>query len=350
MKVSVFVFKPDEIGDFVISTGSIRVLAGNYGEENVVLAVKSEIAPLAKREFPAAKVIGIPWQAKRKGKNQALANLRSCLPVWREFRKLRVDDAVCLRSCRNYVQTLLFSAPSARRSIAPENMLLRNGAARRRFVEFALVRSTGVKIVTYPVQTGSLPKEISSHRDVVAEALGRKVSAEEITPSFRSSRWHGGNGWLLCPFSSRLSKDYDAARWAAALDTVAHSSRPPILLAGSPDQAERLQKFADDLGAAGFRHPVKVMPPSPLREFPDVVSAADLVLTVDTAAAHFACALGAPAVIVDSGKNPGTYGPYSPNGKQLWLVADRARLGRSRWQESVPPQMVAESIKRALSA
>ncbi|MFM7375939.1 MAG: glycosyltransferase family 9 protein [Chthoniobacterales bacterium] len=349
--MSVFIFKPDEIGDFIISTGSIRALAERHGEENVTLAVKSEIAPLAQREFPAAKVIGIPWHAKRKGQNQALANLRSCFPVWRELRRLRVDDSVCLRSCRDYVQTLLFSAPSARRSIAPENMLLRKGAARRRLVEFALVRSTGVKLVPYPVKTGSMPKEISSHRDVVAEALGREVSEDEVTPSFRFSQWHGGSGWLLCPFSSRLSKDYDAARWASALGVAIRSATPPpILLAGSPDQAGRLQKFADDLAAPGFPHPVKVMQPSPLREFPDVVSAADLVLTVDTAAAHFACALGTPAVIVDSGKNPGTYGPYSRNGKQLWLVADRARLGRSRWQESVPPQMVADAIKRALAA
>lgn len=349
--MSVFIFKPDEIGDFVISTGAIRALAERHGEENVTLAVKSEIVPLAQREFPAAQVIGIPWQAKRKGQNQALANLRSCFPVWREFRKLRVDVSVCLRSCRNYVQTLLFTAPPARQSVAPENMLLRNGAARRQLFELALVRWSGVTLVPYPVQTGSMPKEISSHRDVVAEALGRKVSEEEVTPSFRFSRWRGGNGWLLCPFSSRLTKDYDAAHWASALGVVTASvAPPPILLAGSPDQAGRLQKFADDLDRAGFRHPVKVMPPSPLREFPDVVSAADLVLTVDTAAAHFACALGTPAVIVDSGKNPGTYGPYSRNGKQLWLVGDRARLGRSRWQESIPPQMVADAIKRALAS
>jgi ADP-heptose:LPS heptosyltransferase len=349
--VSVFVFKPDEIGDFVISMGSIRVLARKYGEENVTLAVKSEIAPLAQREFPAAKVIGIPWQSKRKGHNQAIANIRHCFPTWCQLRGLRVDDAVCLRSCRNYVQTLLFAAPSARRSIAPENMLLRSGAVRRQLAERTLLRFARTEIVPYPLQRDVLPTEISSHRAVVARALGHQADLEEIMPSFRSTEWRGGKGWLLCPFSSRLSKDYDAARWASALIEVTRSVVPPsILLAGSPDQAERLRMFAEDLRRAGFGHPVAVMPASPLRDFPDVVSDADLVLTVDTAAAHFACALGAPAVIVDSGKNPGTYGPYSINGKQLWLVADRARLGRSRWQESIPPEMVAAAIRRALGS
>lgn len=345
-----FIFKPDEIGDFVISTGAIRLLARRHGEENTVLAVKSEIAPLAQREFPRVKVVPIPWQSKKKGHNQAAANLRHCFPVWRQLRKLRVDESVCLRSCRNYLQTLLFAAPSARRSIASENMLLANGSIRRKMAENALLRFARTELVPYPAPGGDLPAEISSHRAVVAKTLGRTVTAEEIMPSLNCAKWRGGGGWLICPFSSRLSKDYDAARWASALRRVVHSSGPSsILLAGSPEQAGRLGDFAADLRRAGFDLPVAIMPPASLRDFPDVVASADLVLTVDTAAAHFACALGAPAVVVDSGKNPGTYGPYSGNGRQIWLVADRAKLGRSRWQESVPPASVETAVRRVLA-
>ncbi|MGA1129843.1 MAG: glycosyltransferase family 9 protein, partial [Chthoniobacterales bacterium] len=88
----------------------------------------------------------------------------------------------------------------------------------------------------------------------------------------------------------------------------------------------------------------------PLDQFVASVARADLLLTVDTAAAHLACALDAPAVVIHSGQHPGVYGPYSRSGRQIWLLGDRARLGRKFWQDSVPPEAVSAAIERALGA
>lgn len=347
----VFILKPDEIGDFLISTGAIRLFAREHGEKNITLAVKSELAALAHREFPEATIVGIPWQRRRKGHNQTLANLRGCFPVWLRLRGMKFDQAVCLRSCRDHIQTLLFAAPAAARRLAAENMLLRNGSVRRRMLEAFLISACGAEILPYPAKAGGLTLELQSHRAVAAAALDREIGEDEIMPSLSSAPWRGGRGWLLCPFSSRPSKNYDAARWAAALSEATKSVSPSAIhLAGSGDQAAALRDFASDLRRAGFDRDVVVLPAVPLHEFADTIAAADLVLTVDTAAAHFACATGTPAVIVDSGQHPGVYAPYSPNGKQAWLVGDRARLGRSRWQESVPPETVSAAIVRVLGA
>lgn len=347
--MSVVIFKPDEIGDFVIATGAMRLLAEKHGEENTTIVVKSELVSLARREFPGANIVGVPWQARRKGRNQAFANIRHCYPTWKQLRGLRVDVSVCLRSARKYVQTLLFVAPRAKRRVAAENVLLHNGSLRRRLLESALASAWRVEILPYPASPCELTCELASHRLVTEAALRRSVDPLEIRPRLVSAPWRGSNGWLLCPFSSRTIKDYNAERWLEAMRQV--SVTPKVVrLAGAPDQAARLQDFAAVLRAGSLACPVEVVPPVSLGDFADLVAGADLVLTVDTAAAHFACAVDAPAVIVDSGNNPGVYGPHGRPERQVWLVGDRKKFGRLRWQETVPASRVAAAIEQASAA
>ncbi|MBJ7258078.1 MAG: glycosyltransferase family 9 protein [Chthoniobacterales bacterium] len=347
--MSVLIFKPDEIGDFVIATGAIRLLAREHGEENTSLIVKSELASLARREFPLARVVALPWQRRRKGHNQAVANIRHCFPVWLRLCRTTADQIVCLRSQRNYLQTLFFASPKVRGRFAPENTLLLSRKWRRVFVEKLLRVCKNPSLVPYPEPAADWPAEIEAHRLVLTAALGREVAQNEIMPALTSVTWRGGAGWLFCPFSSRRGKDYSAERWVAALQGVVPDILPTVIrLAGGPDQVERLNEFASVLRAGAISCPVEVIPPMPLEEFPDLVSVADLLLTVDTGAAHFACATGAPAVIVASGLHQGAYGPYSPNGRQVWLLGDYAGRGAKGWQDSVPPSMVAEVITRLL--
>lgn len=334
-----------------MATGAIRLLVQERGEENTTLVVKSEIAPLAQREFPRAKIVGLPWQPRRKGRNRTMANIRSCFPAWRQLCRLRVGQSVCLRSRRDYLQTVLFAAPHAEQRFAPENVLARNGRPRRRLAEKLFVSFARPRIIPYPSSRGELPDELASHRSVVAAALGREIAVDQIMPSLSSARWRGGGGWLLCPFSSRPPKDYSVQRWTAALRAALQVCAPSVIrLAGAPEQSSRLQEFAAALRGAGIGCPVEVVPPAPLENFPDLIASADLVLTVDTAAAHLACACGAPAVIVACGLHEGVYGPYSPDGRQIWLVGDWAGRGRDGWQDTVPPETVAAAIKRASSA
>lgn len=348
--MSLVVLKPDEIGDFVMATGAIRLLVREHGEENTLLVVKSEIAPLACREFPHARILTLPGRVRPSRRNRTASDFFRSFPLWRELRRARPDLCVCLRSLRNYLQTALFAAPRAARRVAAENLLVRGGGAGRRLAESALVRFAQPELQDYPLSGGGLPLELASHLSVVSAALGHPVSPAEIMPVLSTAVWQGGAGWLICPLSSRASKDYSAARWAGALVRACRQSAPPqILVAGGPGQEQRLTEFAAALRGGGLQCPVAVVPASGLDRFPDLVAAADLVLSVDTAAAHFACALGAPAVIVDSGKNTGVYGPYSRDGLQEWVVADRKKFGRLRWEETVPPDLVAEAIVEVIS-
>ncbi len=346
----VLVFKPDEIGDFLLACGCIHLLADEYGEENLLLVLKSEVASLAQREFPRARIMGLPLRDKVRGVNKDAVNIRLCFPAWLRLCATKVDAAICLRSMRDFVQTGLFLTPRARRRVICENLLARSKRFKRRAVETCMKRLFRPVIIPYPEVRAGVPTELEANRLVAEELLGRKISDVEISPRFASAVWRGGDFWLLCPFSSSPVKDYDAAGWAGALREVAPLiPRGGIRLAGSPGQSTRLAEFATALRSAGVSCPVNVEAPAPLARFPDLAAGAAVILTVDTAAAHMACALGAPAVIAACGMHAGVYGPYSPNGRQIWLTGDWNGLGGGRWRESVKHTDLAAAIRRVLA-
>ena len=340
----VFILKPDAIGDFILATGCIRHLARAKGEKNLVIAVRADVAPLAVSEFPEAEIIPLPLRLKRRVLNLALVNILNCLPAWGKMAMLRVDAAICLRSMRAYLHTFFFCSPRANRRIACENLLLSKPRVRRPVVEKWMQRLFCPTLLKYPDAGCGLPLDIEANRIVLEELLGEPVSPQDVMPTLnpRSVKTH--DFWVLAPFSSTPSKDYPAPSWARALREI--QPRALIRLAASPSQQESLRKFARELAEAGLEK-IEFVPPSSLPEFVQTIAAASLVLTVDTAAAHMACATGTPAVIVSAGQHPGVYAPYSPNGKQAWLLPS-ANLPKGAWRQEITSQKIALAVRDVL--
>ncbi len=340
-----FILKPDNIGDFLLASGGIRALADAAGEDNLVLAVKSDVAPLAAREFSRAQVVPLPIRPRKKGVNTTAANLFACLPVLLRLVGTRVDAGVCLRDKRTFLDTLLWLAPRSSHRVACQNSMRRAKGGRWGFWEGLVSAVFRPSFVPYPAPQPGRPSDVQAQGDVASEVLGRPLSEADIMPRLQCAQWKGGDSWLCCPFSSRPSKDVSATVWAEALGACRDLwPAGGIHLAGAPDQGDRLASFAGEWEATGLSLPVRVVPPRPLADFPDTVAKAGLVLTVDTAAAHLACAVRAPAVIVASRKNEGIYAPYSPDGHQLWVMAGQ---GKS-WREALKAEDVAQAIRRAL--
>lgn len=345
MSVRLFILKPDNIGDFLLASGGIRALADAAGEENLLLAVKSDVAPLVRMEFSRAQILPLPIRPRKKGVNTTAINLFSCLPALLRLAGTRAEVAVCLRDKRTFLDTILWLAPRAGRRVACQSSMRRTKGGRWGWWE-RLVRAVfRPDFLPYPSPQPGLPSDLQAQGLVASAVLGRPLSKEELMPRLRCARWAGGKVWLCCPFSSRPSKDLPADTWAAAL----HACRDlwpegGIRLAGAPDQAGRLASFAEELKAAGLSLPVHVAAAVSLAEFPDAVARAGLVLTVDTAAAHLACAVGTPAVIVASRKNEGIYAPYSAKGRQVWVMRGS---GRS-WREELTADDIAQAVRHAL--
>lgn len=323
-------------------------MAREFGEENLIVAVRADVAPLAKSQFPRAEVVALHLREKRRIVNLATVNVINCLPAWLRLISLQADAAVCLRSMRAYLHTITFYLPRVRRRIACENLLLANPRMRRPAVEKFVGRFFKPTLIPYP-SPGNLPTDIEANRLVATELLNREVSRDEILPTLTPPRKvDTSQRWLLCPFSSTKSKDYPAEAWAAALKLLASErSEAPIHLAASPAQADRLKEFARILEATGLKN-ITIDPPVPLPDFLQSIAEARLVLTVDTAAAHMACALETPAVIVSAGQHLGVYAPYSKNGLQVWLTPPPG-LSKNAWRAHLTPEKVAASASWLLS-
>lgn len=312
----------------------------------MILAVRSDVAPLAANQFPKAEVLSLTLRGKRRILNVTTVNILHSLPAWLRMATLRVDAAICLRSMRAYLHTIFFYTPRAARRIACVNLLLASPRVRRPAVERFVSRFFRPLLLPYP-EAGALPTDLEANRVVTAALLEREVGPEEILPQLVSAGNTVRDGWILCPFSSSQVKDYPATSWASALQLLASErGRTPLRLIAGPDQQSRLQKFAEVLRSLGL-DALEIAPPEPLPVFVQRVAQSRLVLTVDTAAAHIACALGTPAVIVSAGHHPGVYAPYSPNGLQTWLVPPLAHP-KGTWRDAISPETIAAAVRKIL--
>jgi ADP-heptose:LPS heptosyltransferase len=320
-------------------------MARELSEKNLVIAVRADVAPLAKAQFPDAEVIPLYLREKRRLVNLATVNVVNCLPAWLRLLTLRADAAICLRSMRAYLHTITFYLPRAKRYIACENLLLANPRLRRPAVENFVRSAFKPTLIPYP-PSSKLPTDIEANWLVAEEVLQRKVSDQEILPILTPPREVSAkNHWLLCPFSSTTSKDYPAESWAAALKLLAPDrAEAQLYLAAGPSQSDRLQDFARTLQSAGITN-IHLAAPVPLPDFLQSIAEARLVLTVDTAAAHMACALDTPAVIVSAGQHPGVYAPYSKNGHQHWIIPPLG-LPKNEWRQQISPETIAKAVRQ----
>ena len=346
----VFVLKPDEIGDFVLVTGALRVLEKHFGQAGLILAVSAAVAPLARMQFPAATVIPLAFQRRRKLVNVTLINIILNLPALFKLAGRRVEAAVCLRSMRNYLQTVLFYSVRARRYIACTNLLSTRKSRRRSVVEHGVKCLFRPELLPYPPPGEHVPSELEANRLVVCAALGREVEPAEIFPVLDPGLPEvplDEGAWVLCPFSSSVTKDYPVDRWVEALLPLSgEREKRPILLTSSPAQSEQLKIFAAVLKNAGIG-PLELRCGGGLPELVRLLSGAGLILTVDTATAHIACALRRRAVIVHTGQHPGVYGPYSPDGRQLW-VRPLPPFKAKKWWDKVDPSRVTSAVQEVL--
>lgn len=348
----IFILKPDGIGDFVLASGALRLLARECGEENLVLCVKSLLVPLARAQFPRATVIDLPVAAERKVLNLFAWNLMVCLPVWWRLRTTRVDAAVCLRSMRNYLETFLFLSSQAGRRVASENILLRGKRKVRTAVERTANRFFGTELAPYPETAAEIPMEIESHRRVMARLLGREVTTAEVLPILHAAGPAGGDYWICAPITNLGSKLYPAAKWGKIfreLQPVAAGKK--ILLAGSVDQAGKLEELLALLRTGGCTG-AEIVFPADLVEYVNLIAGAELMLTVDTAAAHFATALDRPTLVLFSGLHRGMFGPWCRSERQSWLQPDQnppAADGKKRkWHAGLAPARAAAEVKALL--
>jgi ADP-heptose:LPS heptosyltransferase len=348
--VRLFILKPDGIGDFILVTGALRLLASELGEENLLICVRSVIVPLAKEQFPKARVLELPTAAERKRINLFARNLFYCLPLWFKLRMTRVDAAVCFRSMRNYLETFLFYSAKTKRFFGCENILLRSQRKKvRLYVDTAVRKFFHPQLMPYPEEARHLPLEIEAHRRVVAQILERAVEPEQVVPRLRSKTESSQGGIWICAPITEASKVYPLPLWRDVfVELRPDLAGKNLLLVGSDDQRGALDELGSLLHRAGVEN-AKVHLPEDLVELLNLIAAAEMVMTVDTAAAHFAAGLDRSCVILFSGLHQGMFAPWQRSTRQRWLLPQQPEgKTKFKWHAGIQPARVAATVRELL--
>lgn len=352
-----FLFKPDGIGDFFLSSGVIRLLAREFGEENLTIATLPVMESVVRGQFPRAAFLPLPIRKRRVLLNVFVANCIRCFPSWLTLLRSHHEVSISLRHMRDYLMNVLFYSLRSPLRLVCENQLLGNGRPVRRWTERAFTAVFRPVVLPYPSGEsgagGGIPRELEANRRLVSRALGRDVAIAEIWPELRRVGESPVTGaYCLCaPFANGGGKDYPGELWAELFRMLAGREKiPALVLTGSREQRGRLEEFSrlisESWPEAASR--ISIEHPSDLQKFIDLIAGAGLVLTVDTAAAHAATALDRPTVVLYSGQQYGVFGPWVRSSRQRWIQPEKGSLGRNDWHHTLPPAMVADAVGEVL--
>jgi hypothetical protein len=320
-----FLFKPDGIGDFFLASGFVRLMAREFGEENLTIAVLPPLESVVRGQYPKASVVLLPIRKRRIILNVFVANCLRCFSPWLTLLSTRADVSISLRHMRDYLQNVLFYSVRAKRRVVASNLLLGNGRAVRRWTEKAFTSLFGPTVIAYPESEEGIPSELAANRLIASAALEREVGIGEIWPELRpyAPPQLGSPYWVCAPFSSTTGKDFPVTRWIEVLASMERMGRlPSLVLTGSVDQAERLQEFLQlwQQASPGGKEDAQVILPPSLQDLIDLLAGAECVLTVDTAAAHAATALDCRTLVLFSGLHQGMFAPWVRSSRQRWML------------------------------
>ena len=355
-----FIFKPDGIGDFFLASGVVRLMAREFGEENLTIAVLPLLESVVRGQFPKAEIVILPIRKQRVILNVFVANCLRCFPSWLQLLRTRVDTAISLRHMRDYLQSFLFYSVWAGRRLMASNLLLGNGRRVRRWTEQSMNAIFSTEIADYPEARPGIPSELEAHRLLVSAVLGRNVDPSEIWPELKAVNPSPIDSlyspYFVCaPYSSDIWKNFPEHRWIelfVLLNTQERGSRlRNLVLTGSSDQRQSLEAFGAMIRKALPETRIKttVLIPEDLQGFIDLLAGADCVFTVDTAAAHGATALDCRTLILFSGLHQGMFAPWTKSNRQHWILPKESS-SNMQWHEAHATSEIMECLENILSA
>lgn len=343
MKVTIF--KPDGIGDFVLATGCIKQVSDRVGVTNLELIVTPVVAPLARHQFPGAKVTELaspPYKSIVAGA-QSIKDLIS-------LSKCRRETLICFRHERTRFHQAALVCCRAKSLYWCTNSLEMQGFSDKFFaLERILSRMTSNSLVTYPNYNESLRvcDEIRANIIALEAWVGDRdaITEQSCMPLLSGFNVAESHGLYVCPYSSSIIKDYPDELLCEVIADFCRDHQMPVILCGHVSQKRRLERLESQLRQSGLKQ-ISVLASPRLIDFVEQLAMAKLVLTVDTAAAHLAAAMGKRAVIIFSGFFFKRFGPWQRSNKQRWLFRFSGEMSadhRTRYPAMQPISTIVPS-------
>jgi ADP-heptose:LPS heptosyltransferase len=317
----VLFLRHDRIGDMILSTGLLRVIATSHPTIRLDVLASPSNAPVL-REDPHVNSVVVfdrtrPWRH---------------LSAFRRLRQSRYDAVIdCMPTAPSLTTLLLILLSGARHRIGV--------AGRGNDAAFTLL-----------VRPSSDAVHIVDHLAALAGAFGVDPRAADFRPrvyldAAERTRavavWDahaptpGGRRLLVNVSVGRAFRRWPDDRYVAAIRHVlARDPRLDVLVVAAPNEIARATAIAREAG-------VTFAPTPSLREALALVGTADLVFTPDTGLAHAASAFGRPAVVMHIRGTALSWGLYGSPGYEL-SSADGSLA-------SLPLKPVLDALDRLMS-
>ena len=311
------IFKPDAIGDFVVSSEAIKHLIHRYGPTDVCLIVSQQALTLAKRIFPDVEVVAIvPINATRFQKLLGLLTFKAA------FRDRSFKALVCLRHYRSVYEEIVLRSLVADRVVLLCNQT-HTGGINTRFASGINFCYVPPFLLNCAVGSDQLPLEWFYHAAVLSLLFGRHVSVSAMRPNWDSYLPPHSNSsrfLLVAPMAGRKVRDLPGNIIEAGVLRASISGLKRVVLTGVRDQAVELGAHAKKLKCAFPFLQVELCYPADLPAMLDLISQASVVITAESSAAHIATALDKPTLILIGGGHYGWFAPWSRSARQVWLT------------------------------
>lgn len=344
------IFKPDNLGDVVLSLGAIRCITERFGEEHCSIVCNANTAELLHREFPKLDIVaGV--------ESRRLSERR----LWKTMRKLRqlkqkalfhkgVDLLISLRHHRSMHLDMLLSAIPATVTV---------GAPSSPWSEFEgeLTASRLCFDKTASLENEFECKELAWHAAVLSSAFEVDIRAHDIL-----SRINGVPRTklmepriVIAPFAGERVREIGLVQLKQIVLAVQRQCRiPTVILSGVGDK-RRSDELAANLRESGS-FDVSSICTETLEQMMQVLADAAAVLTADSSPAHLSTALDVPTVVLIGGGHPGWFGYWRRSDKQVWLD-NRLPCYGCNWNciydkpvciTDISPELIAAEVIRRL--
>jgi ADP-heptose:LPS heptosyltransferase len=309
------IFKPDGIGDLVLSSRAIEEIITEHGPENVTMIVSRQVADLARFLFPSVEILGItPGHEAWPDRLRNLGALRAVL------RAASYDEVLCLRHYRGLYESIILEAISTRCVILLDNQ---SQIVATRTTKLNSGRYHLVKTPAVAASANALPRELHFHAAVLSASLGRTVHADQLKPNW--DRWAAKSKStqpfvLIAPIAGRKIRKLPPELVEAAACAAVDHGLIHVVLTGSKAQASELGRYAGALKARLPTSRVEVIHPTSLPALLTLVAKSSIVAATESSIAHMAVALDQHALLLIGGGHFGWFAPWSRSPKQIWLT------------------------------
>ena len=198
-RFAVGIFKPDRIGDFVLSIPTIKLIVDKHGAENCVLFHSDAVGELVAQHFAGVKAVRLP-----------ILSGRLWIDVVRLGRRLgehprdgiATERMYCLRHYRSLQDELMLMSLPTRRVVAVRNKAILGVKG-----EIVGRRFEGDEIYERPDESDGACDDLRCHAVVVRNAVDPNAAIGSVKPRFSRDTRTETNHLVVAPFGSLALRD-----------------------------------------------------------------------------------------------------------------------------------------------